>query len=257
MGTSRDFRGQSGLADARLAEEPKAVRLLRRRRNLCRVLQLLVAPDERIRRARRQLQRYRKQYGDGGGLPRHAARGDGFGQSLQLQQTDELEVESAATTPEHANQLGTQNLVGRRARLEANGFDHCSPEDVGVAAHDIAGRHADAHVYPFVGCSAARGIEPLLNRDRGLERVRGRPEGCEHAIARVLDDVATVELNGFTQQHVVLLLQTIGTVLAQTRSGCRRVDPVGAENGDEVSGGHVDAPLAHPRGYKPRRVVTK
>ncbi len=107
----RGLLAQSGLADAGLAEEPDGVRPFGGDRAVDDERELVLPPDELRRGRDDQLRRHRQRRRRLRRRPHHAAGGDRFGEALQVEEPDELELEAAAAAPERAHEIGAKDLL--------------------------------------------------------------------------------------------------------------------------------------------------
>jgi hypothetical protein len=170
-------------------------------------------------------------------------------QSLELEQATIVELESAATVGEHAHELGAQRAARRSEALQPHRLDNGPAEDIAGKVLYLAGRETDSGYERSnrAGGGRVRG-KPGLNVDGCREAGERRAKRREHAVSRVLHDDTAMCADDLAQQEVVQLLQRVRRILPEARAGGRGIDPVRAQDDEQISG-HcaIDVRPALPR----------
>ena len=161
-------------------------------------------------------------------------------QALELEQAAILELEAAAPIGQHADEIGAEDAARRGQALQTHGLEHGPAEDVAGQVLDLAGCEPDARDDRRNRlCRIRIGREFSLDIERRGEPGERRGERREDSVTGVLDDVAAVPVDDLAQQGVVQHLERVGRFLADARARRGRVDPIRAQDDEEVRGHSV------------------
>jgi hypothetical protein len=127
-----------------------------------------------------------------------------------------------------AGRAVAQHLARPRPRRDACAGDGGQAEDVAFLDDHLAGGQADLQLDPLAGGQVAPGHGPL-DGDRAPQRLAGRREGRERAVARGLDDLAVRLFDGAGHHPVALAPELVAAVVAEPQLLFRRRGRVGGE----------------------------
>ena len=148
------------------------------------------------------------------GLPLDAQRRDGRGQALQLQGADGSEALRGARPGDHPHDLGAQDLAALGLRAQARRFDDRRAAEVVVLEAGVA--EADAHANAeSLDVAVVPLVDRLLHGDRAGDAVGRAQEGGHDPVARGVDHLALVRVDGLAQDLMVRLVQHVGRVVTE------------------------------------------
>ena len=160
-----------------------------------------------------------------------------FGQPFQLERPHAGELEVGSPTRQQPHHVREIDRTGRRRRAEPRGLDDRRAEAVTLFERDVTGRHTDTHGQRRA-LAPAVGVQRLLHRDRGRERLGRAGERDQQPVAETLDHAAAVRVGLLAEQRVVRAAQLVGARLADLSAQTRRVGQIGDDDRRGARIGH-------------------
>lgn len=163
-------------------------------------------------------------------LPRDVVGGEGCCEPLQVERADREKLEIGPRAGEQPHDVGHENLVTGRGRLQTSSLDDRCAEVVVPLERDVTGTQPDPDRDREIAV-APIAVDELLHLDRTRNPFCGALEDSHDAVAGVLHPCATVSDNRSRKDVIVLSTQLVGSDITEARTETRGADQVREQHG--------------------------